>query len=307
MFGLSGYKPAARKRQRIVNCFGYTCLMNQEIQTVLEIVSIAGDKALDFYQQDVQVEHKSNTHYSDPVSVADREVEKEIRKHLEEHFPDDGIIGEEGEDKISKSNRLWLLDPIDGTSPFLCKRNSSWAVVITLLTGNLSGRKIEVRDHFKEEVETILVVIYLPAEKQFVFADSTGAYFWEGDLKDMPSDLAKLSLSGEPTQLKHSMISSYISSKTREQDFPASIALFKNSVLVFNGSALASESGQVARGLVDAWALPFPEHCCPWDYLPGEFIVNQAGGTNLVYGNWHIVATNIALAEEIQALIKENS
>lgn len=56
------------------------------------------------------------------VSEADFEVEKFIVSRLRASFPDDGVIGEElggGESPSREGSRLWAVDPIDGTNPFL--------------------------------------------------------------------------------------------------------------------------------------------------------------------------------------------
>ena len=56
------------------------------------------------------------------VSEADLEVEKFILSCLKTSFPNDNVIGEElgsGEAQNQKHPRLWAIDPIDGTNPFL--------------------------------------------------------------------------------------------------------------------------------------------------------------------------------------------
>ena len=57
-----------------------------------------------------------------PVTIADREAEAAIRRLLAEHRPGDGVIGEEyGEDRPA-AQRVWVLDPIDGTRAFVAGR-----------------------------------------------------------------------------------------------------------------------------------------------------------------------------------------
>ena len=57
-----------------------------------------------------------------PVTIADREAEAAIRALLDEHRPGDGVIGEEyGEDRPD-ADRVWVLDPIDGTRAFVAGR-----------------------------------------------------------------------------------------------------------------------------------------------------------------------------------------
>jgi len=67
--------------------------------------------------------------HQDLVSNADRDVEKLIRKLLLESYPDDGIVGEEFDNKPSDSGFSWVIDPIDGTASFVRGR-PGWCVVI---------------------------------------------------------------------------------------------------------------------------------------------------------------------------------
>jgi len=53
-----------------------------------------------------------------PVTRADREAERLIREALELSHPGDGILGEEEDEKASKTGRRWIIDPIDGTKAF---------------------------------------------------------------------------------------------------------------------------------------------------------------------------------------------
>jgi myo-inositol-1(or 4)-monophosphatase len=52
----------------------------------------------------------------DVVTEMDREVERFIRGAIAKRFPGDAIIGEE--DGGSAGDRLWLIDPIDGTANY---------------------------------------------------------------------------------------------------------------------------------------------------------------------------------------------
>jgi myo-inositol-1(or 4)-monophosphatase len=73
----------------------------------------------------------------DLVSEADREVEALIRERLRVRFPDDGFLGEEGGlagDAESAEGALWVVDPIDGTQPFLTGLGS-WVISIAYVVG----------------------------------------------------------------------------------------------------------------------------------------------------------------------------
>lgn len=56
----------------------------------------------------------------DPVSEADRQTEALIRSRLSALFPDDAFVGEEtGATGVDPDRGTWVVDPIDGTQPFL--------------------------------------------------------------------------------------------------------------------------------------------------------------------------------------------
>jgi myo-inositol-1(or 4)-monophosphatase len=55
----------------------------------------------------------------DIVTEADRASETLIRDRIAARRPDDGFLGEEGDDVASRSGVRWIVDPIDGTVNFL--------------------------------------------------------------------------------------------------------------------------------------------------------------------------------------------
>ncbi len=56
---------------------------------------------------------------TDLVSEMDRAAEELIREIILGARPDDGLIGEEGTSRPSRSGLSWLVDPIDGTANYL--------------------------------------------------------------------------------------------------------------------------------------------------------------------------------------------
>jgi len=71
----------------------------------------------------------------DPVTAADRGAEDAMRKLIHAERPDDGILGEERGHELGSSGRTWILDPIDGTRPFITGRHS-WGTLIALADGD---------------------------------------------------------------------------------------------------------------------------------------------------------------------------
>ena len=74
----------------------------------------------------------------DPVTSADKEFEKFIRKEIKKNFPNHQVIGEEFGHKKTKSNYSWVIDPIDGTRSFVIG-NPTWSNLISL---NFKGNPI---------------------------------------------------------------------------------------------------------------------------------------------------------------------
>lgn len=69
-----------------------------------------------YYHGDFEVERKAD---ASPVTIADIECERVIKRVLAEAFPDHGFYGEElGRESID-ADYVWLIDPIDGTKSFV--------------------------------------------------------------------------------------------------------------------------------------------------------------------------------------------
>lgn len=70
-----------------------------------------------------------------PVTEADRGAEKIIRDILDKERPDDGILGEEYGEKQGSNAWRWILDPIDGTKPFITGK-ATFGTLIGLMHGD---------------------------------------------------------------------------------------------------------------------------------------------------------------------------
>lgn len=75
---------------------------------------------------------KGGDHGFDPVTQADVEAERAMRRLIEHRFPDHGIAGEEFGTRATQGPYCWSLDPIDGTRSFICGL-PHWVTLIALL------------------------------------------------------------------------------------------------------------------------------------------------------------------------------
>ena len=53
------------------------------------------------------------------VTDLDNAIEQRLRASIADRYPAHGVIGEEGEDVRADAEWTWVLDPIDGTAPFI--------------------------------------------------------------------------------------------------------------------------------------------------------------------------------------------
>ncbi|MGJ8479908.1 inositol monophosphatase family protein [Sphingobium yanoikuyae] len=83
------------------------------------LADAAGAAIRPFFRARYDLEIKAD---KSPVTEADRAAEAAIRAILEKERPNDGIIGEEYGSVRTDAERVWILDPIDGTRSFIAGR-----------------------------------------------------------------------------------------------------------------------------------------------------------------------------------------
>ena len=106
----------------------------------VEIAKNAGSLLLN---RPKQLDISTKTSDIDVVTQMDRASERFIVEEILKARPDDGIIGEEGADRPSKSGYTWVIDPIDGTVNYLYNM-AGWSVSIAVkdLQGTVVGVEI---------------------------------------------------------------------------------------------------------------------------------------------------------------------
>lgn len=112
----------------------------------------AGALALSMFRTEVRVWTKGA---SSPVSDADIAVNDLIEARLRGARPDYGWLSEESVDDAARLHRerVWVVDPIDGTRAFLA-RQPDWSVSLALVAGGAP----------------VLAAVYVPASDEFFFA-----------------------------------------------------------------------------------------------------------------------------------------
>ena len=99
----------------------------------LELAHTAGGIAQAHFRRPVTVENKSATAF-DPVTNADRAIERVLRTAIDARYPDHGIVAEEEGERAGKGEYTWFIDPIDGTRAFMTG-SPLWGTLIGLTQG----------------------------------------------------------------------------------------------------------------------------------------------------------------------------
>jgi histidinol phosphatase-like enzyme (inositol monophosphatase family) len=98
---------------------------------ILDLNRASAAVILPLFRGEHGIENKSSTRHYDPVTLADRGAEAEIRRLIGQRYPEHGVIGEEmGEDRPD-AEFVWVLDPVDGTRAFVAGL-PVWTTLIAL-------------------------------------------------------------------------------------------------------------------------------------------------------------------------------
>jgi myo-inositol-1(or 4)-monophosphatase len=90
----------------------------EELETARKAALEAGAVIMALYGKDFEIREKAK---NNPVTAADLEANLKIREIILNRFPNDGWLSEEDKDnpKRLKTDRVWVVDPIDGTKEFI--------------------------------------------------------------------------------------------------------------------------------------------------------------------------------------------
>lgn len=229
--------------------------LSQELNTAISLAKTAGKAILEFYDSDFLVEEKTTKdNHTEPVTIADKTASRIIVEGLAEKFPADGILSEEETDTHHRldKQRLWLIDPMDGTKGFV-QKNGDFAVQIGLA----------------EDGEMILGVVFLPFFNQLYYAvKGNGAFAIEND--ESPKRL-QVSDKSEFSQMILAVSRDHRSSKMSR------IAEYFGIPYEVQRGSVGLKIGLIANQICDIYIhlSPRTKH---WDSAAPEIIIKEAGG-----------------------------
>lgn len=224
------------------------------LNAVTRIAQVAGERIMEVYATDFEVEQKADR---SPLTIADMAAHETIVTELKKVTPDLPILSEESAN-ISFQERAswqcyWLVDPLDGTREFI-KRNGEFTVNIALID-----------DH-----KPILGVVYVPVTGVTYFA-TVG----NGAFKCFPEQSPELITVRSCSKNRMTVAGSRShASKFLQKFLNALDAEDAEIELVSIGSSL--KSCLVAEGKADIYPRFGPTS--EWDTAAAQCVVEQAGG-----------------------------
>ena len=213
------------------------------------LVKEAGQLALNYFHRlgTLTIKQKGE---QDMASEADLDVERLIRDRLHSTFPEDAFLGEEtGRTEFSPGQGVWVVDPIDGTQPFISGLDG-WCVSIAfVLNGNLE-----------------MGLVYGPA-RQELFAGRRGQ---AATLNGQPIQV------GTATRLTDGILGVGYSPRVKPDEFlPLFSRLLNQGSMFYREGCGALALCYVAAGRLIGYVEP---HINSWDCLGALAVVQAAGG-----------------------------
>ena len=214
--------------------------MIEERQLAEMLAREAGQLLLSHVRRGVTAEEKTP---GDPVTAADREASELIVAGLARAFPEDGILSEELEDHPGRltRERVWIVDPIDGTREFV-RGSGDYAVSIGLTVGG----------------EPVLGVVLAPARGDVYLGVVEGGVWKNGEpvgFSDRPPERAVIAVS--------------------DTEHARELSAYPVAGMAPSGS-IAYKLARIAAGEADATFTINPRS--EWDIAAGHALLRAAGG-----------------------------
>lgn len=252
-----------------------------DLKLLKQAVTEAGEIALKYFGKNPKTETKSD---GSEVSEADLKVNEHLYERLTKGQPDYGWLSEESEDdpKRLDKERVWIVDPIDGTRGFL-RNATDWTVAVGLL----------------ENGKPIAGCVFAPARKEFYAAQKGET----ATLNDTPISTTSRSVLKDATLIAGKGI---LKSDAWIGPWPEVELIWSNS--------MAYRLCLVAAGKADATISLSPKS--DWDLAGAEAILQSAKGMMTVEGGLiptynkkevrheNIIAAGTNMSETLLSLVK---
>ncbi|WP_037389092.1 inositol monophosphatase family protein [Sinorhizobium americanum] len=228
--------------------------LDRRLALAKSVAEEAGALALFYFNKRDTLVIETKRDLQDVVSIADRNVEALIRERVAAELPDDGFLGEEFGYVEDASGYTWLVDPIDGTAPFI-NGMSTWCVSIAVLHGGVP----------------VVGVIHVPCDGE-LYASAAGK----------GASLNGIKLNVDPSRTIQNGMTG-IGCNTHVE--PERVGQIIAALLGMGGNFIRNGSGALMLAYVAAGRLVgyYEPHMHAWDCMAGYCLVKEAGGDYLSF------------------------
>jgi len=245
-------------------------MAGSDLEVALEAARAGSAQVAIGLNRPIRIDFKSET---DPATEIDYRSEQAIIDVLNRHLPGDPIVGEEGGGRLPDRGRVWLVDPLDGTTNFI--HGFPWISISVALWIN--------------NVPEVGVVLNPLTGEEYTATRGEGAHLngYPLQVSSIDSLARALVVTGFPYDPAERI-------KICDSTFKRVLERVQGIRRL--GSA-ALDLCMVAQGRMDGY---WEQDLSPWDMGAGVLIVSEAGGT--VTGksghplstpeNGYVVATN---------------
>lgn len=219
-----------------------------DLALAIDAARRAGEVVMRFFGQDLLVEHKAP---DQPVTQADLAADALLRAVLTGTRQDYGWLSEETRDEPERlaRERVWIVDPIDGTRSFIAKR-PEFAISIGLV----------------ERGAPVVGIVYNPARDELFHAVRGGGAF----VSRSGSAPVPLRVSGRTGDEELTMLAS------RSEIAAGELDPFRSGWRVEPAGSTAYKLAGIAAAQGEAFVSRGPKS--EWDICAGVLLVDEAGG-----------------------------
>lgn len=193
---------------------------------------------------------------ADITTQADRDAQEIILTAIREKFPDDALCAEEATPTLEgaprQGERVWVVDPIDGTRGF-AQKNGEFSVMIALV----------------EDGRAVVGVVLEPATWRWTYATKGGGC-WRVDGEHGTPVRCHVTPTDDPTR------ATLTQSRSKPGVVSQQVQRLRPAHVIETHSA-GVKLAKVARGEADLYVNHYPNFN-DWDIAAGHVLVEEAGG-----------------------------
>ena len=219
--------------------------LTRELALAKKAARVAGEILRGYWKREgLKVGSKG---HDNPVTAADLEADRAIKKLLRDPFPAYGWLSEETADNDDrlKCRRVWIVDPLDGTKEFI-NGIPEFAVAIALI----------------EDGVPVLGVTYNPIKREM---------YWSARGVGCHLNTRRVRVTRTRTLERATVLAS------RSETARGEWQVFHGTMKVSPTGSVAYKLAMVAAGKADATFTRSPKS--EWDIASGAALVAEAGGT----------------------------